>query len=45
MRHDKSVDWHIDQLTERGIIIGSWIVPNGRQCELVAIYADPGFRQ
>jgi hypothetical protein len=45
MRHGKSVDWHIDQLTERGIIIGSWIVPNGRQCELVAIYADPGFRQ
>jgi Uri superfamily endonuclease len=36
MRHGKSVHWHIDQLTERGIITGSWIVPNGRQCELVA---------
>jgi histidyl-tRNA synthetase len=37
MRHGKSAHWHIDQLTERGIIIGSWIVPNGLQCELVAM--------
>ena len=48
MRHGKSVHWHIDQLTERGIIIGSWIVPNGRQCELVAMLGSlpmpiPGF--
>jgi Uri superfamily endonuclease len=37
MRRGKSVHWHIDQLTERGIVIGSWIVPNGRECELVAM--------
>ena len=37
MRHGKSVHWHIDQLTERGLVIGSWIVPNGRECELVAM--------
>jgi len=35
--HGKSVHWHIDQLTERGRVIGSWIVPNGRECELVAM--------
>ena len=48
MRHGKSVHWHIDQLTEHGIIIGSWIVTNGRQCELVAMLGSlpmpiPGF--
>ena len=48
MRRGKSVHWHIDQLTERGIAIGSWIVPNGRECELVAILGAlpmpiPGF--
>jgi len=48
MRYGKTVHWHIDQLTERGIIIGSWIVPNGRQCELVAMLGSlpmpiPGF--
>jgi len=37
MRRGKSVHWHIDQLTERGRVIGSWIVPNGRECELVAM--------
>ncbi len=37
MRRGESVHWHIDQLTERGIVIGSWIVPNGRECELVAM--------
>ena len=48
MRHGKSVHWHIDQLTECGIVVGSWIVPNGRQCELVAMLGSlpmpiPGF--
>ena len=37
MRPGKSVHWHIDQLTERGCVIDSWIVPNGRECELVAM--------
>ena len=31
----KPVHWHIDELTERGIISGNWIVRNGR-CDLVA---------
>ena len=37
MRRGKSVHWHIDQLTERGIVIGTWIVSNGQECELVAM--------
>ena len=37
VRRVKSVHWYIDQLTERGLVIGSWIVPNGRECELVAM--------
>ncbi len=48
MRQGKSVHWHIDQLTERGTVTGSWIVPNGRECDLVAMLAPmpmpiPGF--
>jgi Uri superfamily endonuclease len=48
MRRGKSVRWHIDQLTERGIVISSWIVPNGRECALVAMLGAlpmpiPGF--
>jgi Uri superfamily endonuclease len=35
MRRGKSLRWHIDQLTERGSVIGSWIVPGGDECELV----------
>jgi len=34
-RRGKSVRWHIDQLTERGSVIGSWIFPGGDECELV----------
>jgi histidyl-tRNA synthetase len=48
MRRGKSMHWHIDQLTERGRVIGSWIVLNGRECELVAMLGAlampiPGF--
>jgi len=48
MRQGKSVHWHIDQLTERGIITGIWIVPKGRECDLVSMLAQlpvpiPGF--
>ena len=48
MRHGKPVRWHIDQLTERGAVIGSWILRNGRECDLVAMLAPlpmpiPGF--
>lgn len=39
MRRGKSVRWHVDQLTERGIVTGSWIARNGRECDLVAMLA------
>ena len=40
--------WHIDQLTERGSVVGSWISPGGDECELVRRFAQlpipiPGF--
>lgn len=34
-RRGKSVRWHIDQLTERGRVVGSWIFTGGDECELV----------
>lgn len=48
MRHGKSIRWHVDQLTERGTVVGGWIVRNGRECDLVAMLAPlplpiPGF--
>ena len=47
-RRGKSVRWHIDQLTERGSVIGSWIFPGGFECELVRRFSllpipIPGF--
>jgi Uri superfamily endonuclease len=47
-RRGKSVRWHIDQLTERGSVIGSWIFPGGDECELVRRFSQlpipiPGF--
>jgi Uri superfamily endonuclease len=30
MRHGKSLHWHIDQLTERGAVTGTWIVRDER---------------
>lgn len=35
MRRGKSLRWHVDQLTEPGLVIGSWIFPGGEECELV----------
>jgi histidyl-tRNA synthetase len=35
VRRGKSVRWHVDQLTERGLVIGSWIFPGGDECEVV----------
>jgi Uri superfamily endonuclease len=35
MRRGKPVRWHVDQLTEQGLVIGSWIFPGGDECRLV----------
>jgi Uri superfamily endonuclease len=35
MRRGKSVRWHVDQLTEQGLVIGGWIFPEGDECRLV----------
>jgi Uri superfamily endonuclease len=35
MRRGKSVRWHVDQLTEQGLVIGSWIFPGGDECRFV----------
>jgi Uri superfamily endonuclease len=48
MRQGKSLHWHIDQLTEHGTVTGTWIVRNGRECDLVAMLVPlpmpiPGF--
>lgn len=48
LRHGKSVCWHVDQLTERGSVVGSWIFPGGDECDLVAAMSNvpapiPGF--
>jgi Uri superfamily endonuclease len=47
-RRGKLVRWHVDQLTERGSVIGSWIFPNGDECEQVRRFSQlpipiPGF--
>jgi Uri superfamily endonuclease len=35
VRRSKSVRWHVDRLTEQGLVIGSWIFPGGDECRLV----------
>jgi histidyl-tRNA synthetase len=35
MRRGKSLRWHVDQLTEQGLVVGSWVFPRGDECELV----------
>ncbi len=35
MRRGKSLRWHVDQLTEQGLVVGSWLFPGGDECELV----------
>ena len=39
MRRGKSVHWHIDQLTEQGLVIGGWVFPGGDECELVQMFS------
>jgi Uri superfamily endonuclease len=34
-RADKTVRWHIDQLTTRGDVLGAFAVPGGDECRLV----------
>jgi Uri superfamily endonuclease len=34
LRRGKSVRWHVDQLTEQGLVIGGWILPGGDECRL-----------
>ncbi|MFC0238900.1 GIY-YIG nuclease family protein [Rhodopseudomonas telluris] len=34
-RRDKSIRWHIDQLTTAGEVLGAWAIPRGNECELV----------
>lgn len=48
MRQGKAVRWHVDQLTERGRVVGAWVVPGGDECALRARFAGcpvplPGF--
>ena len=35
MRRGKSLRWHVDQLTEQGLVVGSWAFPGGDECKLV----------
>ena len=39
IRREKSVHWHVDQLTKVGAIRGAWVFPGGSECELVAMLA------
>ncbi len=36
MRRGKVVRWHIDRLTEVGVVLGAWAFPGGDECDLVA---------
>jgi histidyl-tRNA synthetase len=39
MRRGKAVRWHVDRLTEGGVVVGAWIFPGGDECALVAALA------
>jgi Uri superfamily endonuclease len=36
MRRGKAIRWHIDRLTELGIVAGAWVFPGGSECDLAA---------
>jgi Uri superfamily endonuclease len=36
MRRSKAVRWHVDRLTETGVVLGAWIFRDGDECELAA---------
>lgn len=35
-RADKTIRWHVDQLTTQGEVLGAWAVGGGDECELAA---------
>lgn len=42
LRPEKSIRWHIDQLTTAGTPLGAWVVPGGNECNLAAqLFALP----
>lgn len=48
MRRDKTIRWHIDQLTSAGRVLGAWLFPDGCECALSACLSAfpvpiPGF--
>ncbi|MDR3439432.1 DUF123 domain-containing protein [Telmatospirillum sp.] len=48
LRRDKTVRWHVDQLTSTGQALGAWVFPDGDECALTACLANfpvpiPGF--
>ena len=48
LRADKKPHWHIDRLTEAGMVEGAWVVQGGDECALVAALVHlpvplPGF--
>jgi histidyl-tRNA synthetase len=48
VRRGKAIRWHVDHLTERGIVLGAWVFPGGEECALAARLAHlpapiPGF--
>jgi Uri superfamily endonuclease len=38
-RQGKAIRWHIDNLTEAGLVFGVWTFVGGNECELVAALA------
>lgn len=34
MRRDKTLRWHVDQLTTAGAVRGAWVFPGGDECHL-----------
>jgi Uri superfamily endonuclease len=39
-RRGKAIRWHVDRITEAGAILGAWVVPGGKECELTADLSD-----
>jgi Uri superfamily endonuclease len=36
MRRNKTIRWHVDQLTQAGRVLGVWTFPDGDECILAA---------